>query len=146
MYNETGSKIKSWATCSVIFEIFLFIFIGFISFFILFTANELSELGVYLCIGCIVVSIFRIITIWGKYLLLAGFGELIENTAETTSEVSEIKKIIIDSRSKENIGESKTIEERSEEELIKFQLLQDCFEKGLIAKEEFEKKMQEIRK
>ena len=120
MYNETGTKIKKKALTSVMFEIGCYMTIGVI-LFVIFWANILPESKIEMpgwmifafLIASIVIGIGGSILAWNKYLLLAGFGELIESSTNTAKELAEIKQILVNdiSENKEDISASSNIEE-----------------------------------
>ena len=120
MYNETGTKIKKKALTAVMFEIGCYMTIGVILFAI-FWANTLPESKIEMpgwmifafLIASIVIGIGGSILAWNKYLLLAGFGELIESSTNTAKELAEIKQILVNdtSENKEDISASSNIEE-----------------------------------
>ena len=146
MYNETGSKIKSWAIGSAVCGIFGYILLGIFSLFFFFISVSSSDSGYFpfVFLGGILLAIVGAVTAWRKYLLLAGFGELIEKTCELCSEVIEIKKSIVSQNGDASFDIVDDNINVSDENLPKWKLLKNCLDQGLITEEEFEKKMQEI--
>ena len=101
MYENTGEKIKSFARTMATFEIVSCVIIAFV-LFILFCSSASSSvtgslpfifLGVSLGIG-----IGGSLLAWLKFLFLAGFGELIEETAKSSAELHEIKELLSNNR------------------------------------------------
>ena len=99
MYNKTGKEIKSFAKFMAFCEIDFWVILAI--FMIWFSWNEPIPMHPILClvmfVGAFVVGIFGILFSWLKYLFIAGYGELIDNTDKSFSELkvvsSELKDI-----------------------------------------------------
>lgn len=92
MYENTGKKIKGFgkfcAFCDIAFCV--------IASIVLFGGASATsgDLSAWLLFGALVVGIGGVILSWLKYLFLAGYGELIEETAKTSAHLEDIKNIL----------------------------------------------------
>ena len=111
MYNNTGEKIKNFAIVCAVSEMSIFIItglaliIGFLYLGLKIPASNIPDLVLLaMPIVGIIIAVAGSLAAWSKYLLLAGFGELIQNTYELSNDVKDIKEIIKD----DNIDDSDT--------------------------------------
>lgn len=91
MYKSSGSSIKACAYLFCIIDIILAFFIAYYAYKI--TDNAMrwgsSDSSLPAIIAFIVFCVSALIA-WLTYLLLAGFGELVENSAITVEEVKKL--------------------------------------------------------
>ena len=99
MYNETGSKIKNLATAmawvGIIFSVLLIV----VPILMYGSGSKpgndpAPEWFGFVVIAGIVLGIIIAFWSWLQYLLLAGYGELIEETSKSAAELKEIKEIL----------------------------------------------------
>lgn len=160
MYNETGDKIKGWATFSAFGGIVKSLILGFLIIYIGVGYSELVDMPGPIYFGSIIlgfyVGIAGSISAWRNYLLMAGFGELIQKTSAISVQVAELK--AEQKAEQEEINQPVTTEDVSSMEsdtvnletlgecVPKWKILRQCLDQGLITEEEYEKKMQELYK
>lgn len=159
MYNKTGKKIKSFASGMAIFEIIVSEIVAII-FFVLFYKNavavpvaeskfEEKSLLLFLLISLIFGLVLPFLS-WQKYLIVAGFGELIENTLDTKNELADIKKILISTLKydESNLHEEENTENNENVELnVKhIKIISKMHDKGELTDDEYNKLMNEIQK
>ena len=107
MYNKTGEKIKGLAEFCAFVEILSCVIVSV--FLIWFAWNEPVKLppvlSFVLFFGGIGYLVLGILFYWLKYLFVAGYGELIEETTKSSAYLEQISNILRDTYSKENSGE-----------------------------------------
>ena len=123
MYNKTGVQIQKLASVIVIFEIIVSEIVAIICLF-LFCASVNSsaetesvltfEINFIFLLCSFIFGLVLPFLSWQKYLFIAGFGELIENTDETKNELTDIKKILISTL---NYDESNLHEEDNQKDV-----------------------------
>ena len=154
MYNKTGQKIKSFASGMAIFEIIVSEIVAII-FFVLFYENavavpvaeskfEEKSLLLFLLISLIFGLVLPFLS-WQKYLFIAGFGELIENTHETKNELADIKTILISTLNYDasNLNEEEN-SENVELSIKHIKILSNMHDKGELTDDEFNQLLNEI--
>ena len=99
MYNETGSKIKKLATVMAWIGIIFSFLVIIVPILMLASGSKpgndpAPEWFVFVVIAGIVLGIVGAFWSWLQYLLLAGYGELIEETSKSAAELKEIKEIL----------------------------------------------------
>lgn len=120
MYNNTGERIRSRASVACVVKIFfnvvlgLFFFVSF-SYFAGLTGNEWPEwapmwLPVAFLFFAIYFALVRSIGAWNQYLLLAGYGELIEETTKSAAQLEEIKEILKTIAEKDTVSPDPVVE------------------------------------
>ena len=105
MYNNTGEKIKRKASTICGIKIFFNIAIAccLLIYFIYITTIPLAKWPEWMplwfpfvIIGAIIYfAIYKPISTWNQYILMASYGELIEETAKAATQLEEIKEILI---------------------------------------------------
>ena len=119
MYNNTGEKIKNRASVMCGVKIFFNFVVGlfFFAYFLVFanmTGAEWPEwapewLPFLLLFLAIYFFLVRSVGAWNQYLLMAAYGELVEETTKSATQLEEIKKILLRSvPEKEELLEEKT--------------------------------------
>lgn len=102
MYTKTGAKIKRFAATVSSLGIGLCLAIGGALFFVGVQLGFVpsAQLNVpewiipVMIVSGLIVSIFGSILFWLQNLLLAGYGELIEETSKSAAELKEIKELL----------------------------------------------------
>ena len=97
MYENTGKKIKDFAKLVAFCEIFFFVIVAialFVGGVIFLNSNADMGISVLLFVASFVVGVVACVLSWLKYLFLAGYGELIEETAKTSAHLEDIKNIL----------------------------------------------------
>ena len=101
MYKNTGEKIKNFAITCAISEMMIFIIFGLvliIGFLYLATKSPSPDIPDLVLLAMpivgIIIAVIGSLVSWTKYLLLAGFGELIQNTYELSNDVKDIKEMM----------------------------------------------------
>lgn len=89
MYSETGEKIQNLAKTLLVLGIIANLILGIVIGGIVIEATY--ETGAGLFVGLIII-ILGCISSYLSYLFLAGYGELIANTAENTSQTKAVLK------------------------------------------------------
>lgn len=105
IYNETGKEIKRLATIMVYVGSVLCSLIALVPLFIVASVNQsrydpAPDWFVFVVIGGIVLGIVGAFLCWLQHLLLAGFGELIEENAKSAAELKEIKELLREMKDK----------------------------------------------
>lgn len=102
MYENTGAKIKSFAKFMAAVEIVFCVIIGFILFFLsaMSTQSGLEPQWYFwvFFVASFIIGVGGSLLAWLKFLFLAGFGELIEETAKSSAELHEIKELLSNNR------------------------------------------------
>ena len=93
MYKNTGSRIKDIAELLAGLGISLCIVLG-IALFLFGMAADNGVIGLPLVIAGVVIAILGSIFVWWSHILLAGYGELIEETTKSAAELKEIKELL----------------------------------------------------
>lgn len=159
MYKKTGEQLQKAAGRLVVFEIIVSEIVAIVFFFLFcVSVNVVSESDSSLLSG--INFIFLLCTLifgfvipffaWQKYLIVAGFGELIENTLDTKNELADIKKILISTLKydESNLHEEENTENNENVELnVKhIKIISKMHDKGELTDDEFNKLMNEIQK
>ena len=105
MYNNTGNKIKNYAKNMATTEIIFCIVVAIIFIFIAFKAKTAFGFFGFLG-GSLIVGIGGSLLAWSKFLFLAGYGELIEETKKAADRVEDIRDIL-----RENYKKSPDVDE-----------------------------------
>ena len=100
MYENTGAKIKSFAKAMAIIEIIFVLIVGFIAMGVGASISDYSgdSISLYIFFGGMLFCILGCLFAWFKFLFLAGFGELIEETTKSSAELHEIKELLSNNR------------------------------------------------
>ena len=109
MYENTGKKIKDFAKLVVFCEIFFFVIVAlalFVGGVIFLNSNADMGISVLLFVASFVIGVVGSVLSWLKYLFLAGYGELIEETAKTSAHLEDIKNILKPSDNENNNNSS----------------------------------------
>ena len=99
MYNETGLKIKKFAETMSWIGIVLCFLIAIVPILMLSSGSQpgndpAPEWFIWVVVAGILFGIVGAFLCWLRYLLLAGFGELIEENAKSAAELKEIKELL----------------------------------------------------
>lgn len=98
MYENTGEKIKSFAKAMATVEIIFCVLIGFILLFFSFISANSPDPEWYSWVffgASLAVGVGGSLLAWFKFLFLAAFGELVEETTNSASYLKDIKEILV---------------------------------------------------
>ena len=94
MYENAGASLKKFVRVLAIIEIVFCVFVGCILFFLgvlpLHTPIE-EKIAFLFSVGGFLLAVVGSLFVWLKYLLIASFAELVEETKKSSNTLSEIK-------------------------------------------------------
>ena len=98
MYKNSGKKIQDKAYIKAIFEIIACVLIGF-ALFIIFLESAMDDTlpkwaNSVLLLSSLLIGVGGSFRAWNRHLLIAGYGELIEDTHTSMRELREIKYLL----------------------------------------------------
>lgn len=105
MYKNTGSRIKDIAELLAGLGIALCVILGIVLFLIGMSVHN-DEIGLPLVIVGFVIAVLGSIFVWWSHIILAGYGELIEETTKSAAELKEIKELLARKQVNQNEGEA----------------------------------------
>lgn len=105
MYKNTGSRIKDIAELLAGLGIALCVILGIVLFLIGMSVHN-GEIGLPLVIVGFVIAVLGSIFVWWSHIILAGYGELIEETTKSAAELKEIKELLARKQVNLNKGEA----------------------------------------
>ncbi len=132
MYENTGNKIKGFAKFCAFCDIFVCIIVGIF----LFACSSVTDgdRSAWFCFGGFAFLIPGIVISWLKYLFLASYGELVEETTKSSGYLKEIKDVLTSTHIQEKNIPNKAVEVQktgcsycgSKSELMFGNLCPDC--------------------
>ena len=97
MYKHAGASLKKFVSGFVVVEMAFCLFIGLSLFMIgCFTLGAPGDntVSVIMCVSGILITVVGCFLIWSKYLILAAFAELVDETKKTSDNLAEIKEYV----------------------------------------------------
>ena len=106
MYNNTGSKIKDRAYFKAAVEIISSIVLGTILIVGGLLAGD-GDVVTAICVICgLVIGLGGAIRGWNRYLMMAGFGELIEEAEKSAKELERVRKLLMKLNAEKNADQN----------------------------------------
>lgn len=103
MYNNTGRSIKIFAEIFAGIGIFLSLLVAFLLFLFADKCGPGTERIIF-AVAALVLAVLGSFGFWFSYILLAGYGELIEETTRSSNELQEIRNLLADMQVNSNQG------------------------------------------